>query len=73
MKGFKRTALIGVAIISLSVTESALAKPKEGSGKQERNDTPVPLPETGSTLLLLGIALAGVEGCRRWIARKSTC
>ena len=32
---------------------------------------PIRVPETGSTLLMLGLAVAAVEGFRRWADRKS--
>ena len=31
----------------------------------------VHVPEAGSTLLMMGLALAAVEGCRRWADRKT--
>jgi len=43
-----------------------------GGGGQSSDTTPVPVPETGSTLLLLGAALLGVAGFRRWVLSKPT-
>ena len=71
MKGLKISAIIVTAIAVLSLAESA----KADSDKGNKNDNsggggqtqPVTVPEGGSTLLLLGAALAGVGAYRRWV------
>ena len=78
MKGLKGSVAIVASIAVLSVTGSALASKGNGGngqgndrpGRGNEKDQPVAVPESGSTLLLLGIGLASVEAYRRWASRS---
>jgi hypothetical protein len=71
LKGIKRgAAVIAVAtVMSIMGSTVALKADRGNDNKGTSKDKPVAMPEAGSALVLLGLALVGVEGYRRWAGR----
>ena len=73
MHAIKGAAIVVTSITALTLAGGALSsKGKHHPERPPRDDhkQTVAVPEGGSTLMLLGIGLLGVEGFRRWANRN---